>query len=209
MRNSAAYPILFMAFISALFGAAVSTVAVATKARVEAGERARRRAHVLSAAGIQTPEDPTALEEVWGRTVDEKSDEQGTYYFVRDSSGQPVGYVFPFQGPGFWGPIRGVVAIDRNGERILGISFVEHQETPGLGGRISEGWFRRQFRGKPLAPPPGREVPLRFVFREPQEPYEVEAITGATQTSVRLERFLNPFLTEVRGRSVFQTGGQG
>jgi hypothetical protein len=37
----------------------------------------------------------------------------------------------------------------------------------------------------------------------------VEAITGATQTSTRLGRFLNPFLTDVRKRPVFKAGGGG
>ncbi|RMG84930.1 MAG: FMN-binding protein, partial [Candidatus Dadabacteria bacterium] len=116
------------------------------------------------------------------------------------------GYAFPFEGPGFWGPISGVVAVDPAGERILGISFVRHQETPGLGGRISEGWFRDQFRGKPLEVRDGRV--LEFVFRPPTGEREVEAITGATQTSTRLARFLNAFLARLPGRAVFR-GGRG
>jgi Na+-transporting NADH:ubiquinone oxidoreductase subunit C len=198
-----------MALLSAVFAAAVSSVAVATRARVEAGERARERSHVLSAAGIAAPADPEALEALWNRSAEVKSDEGGTYYAVRDPSGSTVGYVFPFEGPGFWGPISGVVAVDTDGEKIIGISFIRHQETPGLGGRIAEDWFRAQFEGKPLAPPPAGGPPLRFVAGRPQGPREVEAITGATQTSTRLGKFLNPFLREVRNRAVFRDGGGG
>jgi Na+-transporting NADH:ubiquinone oxidoreductase subunit C len=198
-----------MALLSAVFAAAVSSVAVATRARVEAGERARERSHVLSAAGIEAPEDPQALEAVWNRSAAVKSDAEGLYYELRHPSGTLAGYVFPFQGPGFWGPISGVVAVDTGGERIIGISFIRHQETPGLGGRITEDWFRAQFQGKPLAPPPAGGPPLRFVSGKPTGPREVEAITGATQTSTRLGKFLNPFLSGVRNRPVFKRGGAG
>ncbi len=36
--------------------------------------------------------------------------------------------------------------------RILGLAFLRHSETPGLGGRITEDWFLEQFRGLPLRP---------------------------------------------------------
>ncbi len=199
------YPVAFMAVLAAVFGAAVSTVAVVTRPRVEAGERARLRAHVFSAFGVEAPADARALEALWNERIREARDEEGPYWVLRGPGGA-AGYAFPFEGPGFWGPISGVVAVDPAGERILGISFVRHQETPGLGGRISEGWFRDQFRGKPLEVRDGRV--LEFVFRPPTGEREVEAITGATQTSTRLARFLNAFLARLPGRAVFR-GGRG
>jgi Na+-transporting NADH:ubiquinone oxidoreductase subunit C len=100
-----------------------------------------------------------------------------------------------------------VVAVDPQGERIIGIAFTKHQETPGLGGRISEPWFQQQFRGKPIAVPASGGEPLRFVYRKPEGPREVEAITGATQTSSRLDKFLNPFLAGLRNRLAADAGG--
>jgi len=209
VRDSPFYPILFMVAISAIYGAAVSAVAVATRARVEAGERARYRSYVLSTFDMEAPEDPQAVDRLWNERIEERSDARGPYFAARGQQGQLLGYAFPFSGPGFWGPIRGVLAVDPAGKKILGIAFTQHQETPGLGGRITEPWFRDQFRGKPLEPPPGGGPPLDFVFRKPQTPREVEAITGATQTSTRLEKFLDPFLRELAGRSVFREGGEG
>ncbi|MBE0618532.1 MAG: FMN-binding protein, partial [Proteobacteria bacterium] len=92
---------------------------------------------------------------------------------------------------------------------ILGLSFTKHQETPGLGGRITEPWFRDQFQGKPVRPPPEGGPPLQFVYRQPRSPREVEAITGATQTSTRLGVFLNGFLRSLPERPPFQKGGAG
>jgi len=206
MKDSAFYPIVFMVLLSAVYGAAVSSVAVATKGRVEAGEKARLRTHVLAAFGLETPADPEAVDAVWGRSVAERTDDSGRYYAGRGADGELLGYGFPFTGPGFWGPISGVVAVDPTGSRIVGISFTKHQETPGLGGRISEAWFRDQFRGKPIDVPPGGGEPLRFVYRKPEGPREVEAITGATQTSTRLDKFLNPFLAGLKTRAAARAG---
>lgn len=207
MRASPLYPVAFMVLLSAFYGGVVSSVAVATRPRVEAGERARLRTHVLAAFGLESPEDPAAIDRLWGRSVEEKSDPRGPYYVGRGPDGSVLGYGFPFVGPGFWGPISGVVAVDPSGREIVGLSFTRHQETPGLGGRISERWFQDQFRGKPSEAPPGGGPPLRFVYRKPEGPREVEAITGATQTSSRLEQFLNPFLAGLRDRPALRAGG--
>jgi Na+-transporting NADH:ubiquinone oxidoreductase subunit C len=195
-----------MLILAAAFGAVVSSVAVATRSRVEAGERARFRGHVLSACGIDAPTDPEALRDVWQRLVEQQGAEPEVFYAVRNPDGSSRGYAFPFQGAGFWGPIRGVVAVDPLGKEILGISFPSHQETPGLGGRITEKWFRDQFRGKPVSAPPGEAAVLKLVPRTPRGPREVEAITGATETSTRLSRFLNEFLEGLRDRPVLRQG---
>lgn len=209
MKDSPLYPVVFMVALAALFGAVVSSVAVATRGLVEAGEKARFRSHVLGAFGIDAPEDPEALQSLWERTVEAEEGPAGTVYRARGEDGRLLGYGFPFQAPGFWGPIRGVLAVDPAGRRILGLSFTSHQETPGLGGRITEPWFRNQFRGKLLAPAAGGGDPLHFVTGEPRGPREVEAITGATQTSTRLGRFLNDFLPKLPERPVFRGGSSG
>jgi len=200
------YPVVFMVVLSAVFGAAVSTVEVFSLPRQQAGEQARLRSRVLQAFGVDAPSDPVALAGVWKARVVEGRDEVGPYYALRER-GRVKGYAFPFEAPGFWGAIFGVVAVDARAETILGISFLRHEETPGLGGRISEAWFRDQFRGKSLEVRDGRV--LEFVFRPPRGPREVEAITGATQTSNRLGGFLNEFLAGLPQRPVFRRKGDG
>jgi Na+-transporting NADH:ubiquinone oxidoreductase subunit C len=88
-----------------------------------------------------------------------------------------------------------MVGVDPNLDKMIGIAFYEHSETPGLGGRITEPFFRNQFQGRPLNSVEGRY----FDFRPPgtaKDPNEVDAITGATETSHRLEQFLNKNLKE-------------
>lgn len=58
------------------------------------------------------------------------------------------GLVFPVSGYGLWGPIYGYLAIAPDGDHVLGTSWYEHGETPGLGANITEPWWQKQFFGK-------------------------------------------------------------
>jgi len=114
-----------------------------------------------------------------------------------------VGYAFPISGVGFWATIRGYLAVSPDGARTLGIAFLDHAETPGLGGRITEQGFRHQFIGLDVS----RQVGGRFVTigrERPTNPADprygryVDAITGATGTSLALEKFLNADIARFR-----------
>ena len=99
---------------------------------------------------------------------------------------------------GFWAPIKGVIGIAADRRTITGIAFYEQNETPGLGGEIIKSEFRAQFKDKRIAP---QGLPLRIlpVTAELDES-SVHAITGATQTSNRLDKFMNEQLTLWRER---------
>jgi Na+-transporting NADH:ubiquinone oxidoreductase subunit C len=209
--DSPAYSVFFMLLLSIVFGSTVSAISHFTKARVAAGETQRLRANVLAAFSLDVPTEMEELTSLWQkriREVDSSSSDSdvGKYYVAQDESGRRLGYGLPFTSPGFWGPIDGILAIAVEGDELLGISFISHQETPGLGGRISEEWFIDQFKGKPARTLKAGERILEFVYRKPASPREVEAITGATQTSSRLERFLNDFLDKVDRHPAFANG---
>ncbi len=57
-------------------------------------------------------------------------------------------YVIPVSGFGLWAPIYGFIAIAPNGDDIIGTTWYEHAETPGLGANITEPWWQKQFYGK-------------------------------------------------------------
>lgn len=132
-----------------------------------------------------------------------------------------VGLAFPFVGNGFWAPIRGFIAMDPERRISLGIVFVDQKETPGLGARITESFFTDQFsrterekKGEePLrvGPSAGDGAPFVYIGKgEPSGPNDpryarsVDAVTGATQTSMALERFLNENLR--RFHKAFESG---
>lgn len=61
-----------------------------------------------------------------------------------------VQFVFPVSGFGLWGPIYGYLAVDSNGTKVIGTTWYEHAETPGLGANIAEPWWQKQFYNKSI-----------------------------------------------------------
>ena len=111
---------------------------------------------------------------------------------------------FDVGGNGFWAPIRGLMALTPDLGKVVGVVFLDHKETPGLGGRITEPAFQDAFRGITTSPPEGD---AKFIYiekdrpdspRDPRWGRTVDAITGATQTSMAVARFLNANLAQFR-----------
>ena len=75
---------------------------------------------------------------------------------------------------------------------IIGIAFYEQNETPGLGAQITKYAFKNQFNGKIISSS-GKPINMRQPGSELGKS-DVHAITGATQTSTRLEKIINDAL---------------
>ncbi len=60
----------------------------------------------------------------------------------------PIGYVIPVNGYGLWDAIYGYMAIKPDGDTIIGISWYDQKETPGLGADIAAGYWQDLFTGK-------------------------------------------------------------
>ncbi len=114
-----------------------------------------------------------------------------TVFLVRRATGGPVAVV-PVAGPGFWDRIAGYAALDLERKTILGLRFTQEAETPGLGARIEEEWFLAQFVGRPYDRPDADGRRLRLVPPGTKNgETQVDAITGATETSRAVENLLN------------------
>lgn len=61
---------------------------------------------------------------------------------------KPIGYVIPVNGFGLWDAIYGYIAIKTDGDTVIGISWYDQKETPGLGANISESYWQNLFPGK-------------------------------------------------------------
>ncbi|NGX54500.1 MAG: Na(+)-translocating NADH-quinone reductase subunit C [Chlamydiae bacterium] len=57
-------------------------------------------------------------------------------------------FVIPVSGYGLWGPVYGYIALESNGDTVLGTTWYEQSETPGLGANIDTSWWQQQFFGK-------------------------------------------------------------
>ncbi len=187
--------VLFMFGICLVFTAAVSAVNRMNEDRIRRNEQLRIQGLVLNVLQIDSSamKNDTDIAELFRKRIRTETLGNRPLYVGLDPNGQTVvGYAFPISGPGFWGPIEAMIAVDPQIRRIIDIAFYRHNETPGLGGRITEAWFQKQFQGRTLdTPPSGKRY---FVFK-PQGTAkgngQLDAITGATETTRRLEAFLD------------------
>jgi len=96
-----------------------------------------------------------------------------------------VGYILKIRASGYAGDIVLLAGIDPGGV-IEAIEVLSHQETPGLGARITEPWFLGQFKGRPAT---GLKMsgihPVRnsHLTSEAEISNGVQAISGATISS--------------------------
>jgi len=58
------------------------------------------------------------------------------------------GYVIPVNGFGLWDAIYGYLAIEPNGDTVIGITWYDQKETPGLGANIADPPWQGLFPGK-------------------------------------------------------------
>ena len=63
------------------------------------------------------------------------------------------GYIIPVSGFGLWDYIYGYIAIAPDGDTVIGISWYEQKETPGLGANIAETPWQSLFPGKKIFQP--------------------------------------------------------
>lgn len=187
--------VVYMFLISLFFASLVSAVRNLNEKTIASNQALKLHRIILKVLDIATEKNISDenisrlfMERVKGIQVEER-----TLYVGYEEDGQTIiGYAFPVGGPGFWGPIQGMVGVDPDAAKVLGIAFYEHTETPGLGGRITEDWFSNQFKGLRLFPIKGNQ---KIFYLMPAgttgAPNELDAITGATNTSSAVEAFLN------------------
>ncbi|MCD4817354.1 MAG: FMN-binding protein [Candidatus Cloacimonetes bacterium] len=140
------YPIFFMVLITVFFVGILATFYHLTKPRVE-----NYREQNLQKAILDLFEYPilNSLNETYNNYITEKKLEDIIYYQA-NSEDRLLGYVFQISGSGLWGTITMLVAVNPDFTKIISLGILDQNETPGLGGRITEDWFKIQFNNKPL-----------------------------------------------------------
>jgi len=105
---------------------------------------------------------------------EDKRDVEGVDFYIGKKDDMVVGVAFETEEKeGYGGPISIMLGVSLKGE-ITGIEVISHKETPGLGKKIEDPEFRRQFIGKSLS---------KSKINVKKDKGEIDAITGATISS--------------------------
>lgn len=138
-----------------------------------------------------------ALERLFGKPAEEvlgnkviiqAGDQEIPVFFTRDGQTVSTLAIEATGKGGYGGDLKIMVSIDLGAANMTGMEVVSHSETPGLGARIEEATFRRQWKGLPV----GENMALSG------EGGTIDAISGATTTSAAAVRGTNEALLFVR-----------
>lgn len=184
-KQSTIYSMVFMFIVAFAFVFLLSLTNEATQERVELNEEVERKRAILSALSVEGLSD----EEVLSRFEEVERLERDETTVFRSTVDGETAFAKEFAGSALWGTIEGVLGVNGDVSRTTGLEIIDHNETPGLGGRITEGWFQEQFAGERI----GSEG-IAFTAGDGDTDYdnaEVDGITGATRTTESMERIIN------------------
>ena len=155
--------VLSLVLISMVMSAALAFVYIKTKGPIEA---AARQKEIDAIKQVLPPfdSDPATA----------KTENDGMVIYQLSNQNKPVGYaVKTYTDKGFSGHIEMMAGFLPDGS-IYNVSVLQHKETPGLGTKMSDQRFSKQFLGK---------NPADFTLRIKKDGGQVDAITAATISS--------------------------
>lgn len=190
-RNSTVYTIIFTIVLSLICAAMLTFANTQWAERIADNKDYARISAILATLGLTTDTTSRAdAMDIYNNDdiVAKRPLGVMTVYEGRAANGTSIGSAIQLQGQGKYGPIKGILAIGPAKEKIVALNIYEHQETPGLGGRISEkGWLDR-FRGMPLIT---KGVPGIIISNKLKGPNVVHAISNASKTMFQVSKMIN------------------
>lgn len=115
-------------------------------------------------------------------------------YVLRDASGKAESMVLPISGYGLWSTLYGYIVLKADAGTVVGITFTEHAETPGLGGEVDNPKWKALWPGKQVFDAKGN--PALGLIKgnvDPAKPsaiHQVDGLSGATLTSNGVSRLV-------------------
>lgn len=171
--------VIFVLVMGTVSGGLLLGVNLVTASLIAKNDELKLKSSVLDT--LEIPYDKSSVVKIFDTQV--KTVIKGVYIFYTALDGSTA---FEFRGPGLWGPISGIISLQKDLKTIRKIKITYQEETPGLGSRIADQDYLKQFKNKEALP--------RLVFvaeGASKQKYEVDAITGATGSSRALEKLIN------------------
>ena len=189
MKKGHIYTFSFMVILSAVLVFALAFAYEGFKPSITDNARNRERRAILDAVGeLEGLSDEEVVAAFDTSLKPMQVAGQDAYQYIED--GEVRAYALPFHGAALWGTIDGYLGVNADMTRTKGIVFTDQNETPGLGGRIDELQYRNQFRDLPI------EEGSLLTYGQSAD-YQIDAITGATQTSQAVLRMVNKMIQTV------------
>ena len=188
MKQGYVYTVVFMFVISAVFTAVLALTNTFYLPAIKANDALAEKKSILDALDMKVPAGTDGLNVLFDKYIKKTGISGMDLYERLDENGNTTGYAIPFSGPGLWGTIKGYAGISGDLNTLLGINFTSQSETPGLGGRIDEAWYKEQFRG----------VPVKKDGKPEYNPETsgIDGITGATITSNSVTKIIKQLVEE-------------
>ncbi|MCS2609424.1 Na(+)-translocating NADH-quinone reductase subunit C [Halomonas dongshanensis] len=112
-----------------------------------------------------------------------RQENYATVYLVGDAD-SPEQIILPIRGQGLWGLMRGYLSVEGDGDTLVGITYYEHSETPGLGAEVNNPRWQAQWEGKKIYPDEQSLTPaIRVARGSGSGDHQVDGLSGATLTS--------------------------
>jgi Na+-transporting NADH:ubiquinone oxidoreductase subunit C len=159
-----------------------------------------------------------AMTEKYGQSLTSSEDiakirrlEKYSVVYLVVKNGVTEQIILPVRGKGLWSTMYAYVSLDADMTTILGVSFYEHGETPGLGGEVENQNWQKSWEDKEIYKGDG-EVALGFAKGKSSKSgdeakYEIDGLSGATLTTQGVESLMEfwfgdhgfkPFITTMK-----------
>ena len=186
-KKSLVYPVFFMFAVTAVFTLALAVLNHSTKEVISHNQNMEKMRKILYVFDLYRDGMPEKeIIDVFAFDIKSEKNEDGEEIYIYEKDGEIKAYGIPFSGPGLWGSITGYIGLNKDLNKVTGIEFLTQSETPGLGGRISEPFYKEQFRGIDIS-----SAGEKYIINRPAPGGNIDAISGATQTSAFVEKMIN------------------
>lgn len=195
-KDSIFYTVAFSFVVSFLFVFLLAMANEGTSDIVKRNQEIARQKAILLSMGIPFKTESEVQSLFKSIEVLRK---EGVQLYRSSQGGKPI-YAKEWSGSGLWGTIRGVLSVDEEVSQIVGIQIVDHNETPGLGGRIADSWWKDQFRGLKVK---NGKISITYGAeagggKANKEAGIVDGVTGASRTSQAMDSIVNSELAALK-----------
>lgn len=189
------YPVIFIILITTFFVGILAFFYHSTKDRVDLYAQNKFQETILNLFDLPADNINDSFKEHI-KVLRSHINNDSLNYYQAIHNNNTIGYAFIINGNGLWGKIQACVALSPDLNNLISFNIISQNETPGLGARITEDWFLKQFSNIPLFI---NNEPQRLILIDenetPENNYEIRRVTGATSSTGAV---VNMILQEVQ-----------